>query len=57
MPGGGYQNLAVRVASGQEVSEISRYGSGRIESGRVGSGQEVFNSRGSGRVALTRYDL
>ena len=44
-----------RVGSGQEVFEISRVGSGRLNkfsnlAGRVGSGQQLFKSRGSGRV-------
>ena len=43
-----------RVGSGRVGS--GRVGSGRVGSGRVGSGQEVFKSRGSGRVTLTRPD-
>lgn len=46
MPGG-YHNMAGRVASGQEVFDIT---------GRVGLRQEAFKSRGLGWVALTWPD-
>ena len=42
---GSFHYLVGRVGSGQEVSRISRVGSGRI-----GSGQEGFTPHGTGRV-------
>ena len=47
---GGFQNLAGRVGSGQEVFEMSWIESGRIGSGQIGSGLEVLKYHGSGRV-------
>ena len=47
---GGFQNLAGRVGSGQEVFEISWVKSSRVGSSRVESSQEVFKSHGSDRV-------
>ena len=49
------QNVAGRVGSGQEVFEIPRGWSGRVNmlsnlAGRVGSGQQFFKSCGSGRI-------
>jgi len=49
------RNAAGRVGSGQEVFEILRVGSARLNkfsslAGRVGSGQTLFKTRGSAQV-------
>ena len=59
---GGFENVAGRVGSGQEVFEMSRVGSGRVNkfsilTGRVESGQQVFKSRGSGQVMSRDSEL
>ena len=45
------QNLAGLVESGQELFEMSRAGSGRVD-----SGQEGFNFHGTGRVTPAQPD-
>ena len=40
----------------QELFDVSRIGLDWVRSGRVGSGQEVSNSHGSGSVTVTRPD-
>ena len=48
-----FQNLAGRVGSGLESGGVRNI-TGRVGSDRVGPGQEVFKSCGSGRVTLSR---
>ena len=55
-PAGRVRRFLKSHGSGQEVFIFLRVGSGGFHNlaGRVGSGQKVFESRGSGRIILTR---